>query len=212
MTLKKIFRKNHIIITVLALLIAVAGYINYSDAIKKNKDKTEEVNNEIHNNDNEPDDDSITDPGAAIFTSTTVSEVIISAKLEREQIRATSKETLLEIINNENIGDKGKADAVAQMVEITDAAEKEVAAELLLEAKGFSNVIVSITGNQVDVVVEISELLDGDLAQIEDVVTRKTGCSVDNLTITSIAPKTEINEEKDEKTEQTSEESETVQE
>ena len=193
--MKKIFRKNHIIITVLALLIAVAGYINYSDAIKKDKNKqSNEVNGEIYNNDKEPDDNSITDPGAAVFTSTSVSEVIISAKLEREQIRATSKETLLEIINNENLLDESKTDAIAQMVEITESAEKEIAAELLLEAKGFSNVIVSITGNQVDVVVEISELLDGDLAQIEDVVTRKTGCTVDNLTITSIAPKTEQTE------------------
>ena len=193
--MKKIFRKNHIIITVLALLIAVAGYINYSDAIKKDKNKqTNEVNGEIYNNDKEPDDNSITDPGAAVFTSTSVSEVIISAKLEREQIRATSKETLLEIINNENLLDESKTDAIAQMVEITESAEKEIAAELLLEAKGFSNVIVSITGNQVDVVVEISELLDGDLAQIEDLVTRKTGCTVDNLTITSIAPKTEQTE------------------
>ena len=187
--MKKIFRKNHIIITVLALLIAVAGYINYSDAIKKDKEKNaNQVGGEIYNNDNEPDDNSITDPGAAVFTSTNVSEVIISAKLEREQIRATSKETLLEIINNENIEDEQKSSAIAQMVAITDASEKEVAAELLLEAKGFSNVMVSITNNQVDVVVEVSELLEGELAQIEDVVTRKTGCSLENITITSIAP------------------------
>ena len=187
--MKKIFRKNHIIITVLALLIAVAGYINYSDAIKKSKDKNaDQVGGEVYNNDNEPDDNSITDPGAAVFTSTGISEVIISAKLEREQIRATSKETLLEIINNENIADTEKASAIAQMVALTDASEKEVAAELLLEAKGFSNVMVSISNNQVDVVVETSELVEGDLAQIEDVVTRKTGCTVDKLTITSIAP------------------------
>lgn len=187
--MKKIFRKNHIIITVLALLIAVAGYINYSDAIKKSNDKkANQVGGEIYNNDNEPDDNSITDPGAAVFTSTNVSEVIISAKLEREQIRAASKETLLEIINNENIEDTQKASAIAQMVALTDASEKEVAAELLLEAKGFSNVMVSITNNQVDVVVEVAELLEGDLAQIENVVTRKTGCSVENMTITSIAP------------------------
>lgn len=187
--MKKIFRKNHIIITVLALLIAVAGYINYSDAIKKNNDKnTNQVDGEIYNNDNEPDDNSITDPGVAVFTSTNVSEVIISAKLEREQIRATSKETLLDIINNESISSEEKASAVAQMVAITDASEKEVAAELLLEAKGFSNVMVSISNNQVDVVVEATELLEGDLAQIEDVITRKTGYSVENIRITSITP------------------------
>ena len=48
--------------------------------------------------------------------------------------------------------------------------------------------IVSMTGGQVDVVVEISELTDTNRAQIEDIVTRKTGCSIENLTITSITP------------------------
>ncbi|MGN0374324.1 MAG: SpoIIIAH-like family protein [Butyrivibrio sp.] len=190
--MKKIFKKNHIIITVLALLIAVAGYINYTDNIKdKNKTKSNTANEaggEILNNDAEPDDNSLTDPGTTVFTSTKISELIISAKLEREQIRATSKETLLEIINNENLQDDAKADAIAQMVAITDASEKEAAAELLLEAKGFTNVIVSISGTQTDVVVEKEELTESELAQIEDVVTRKTGCSVDCLTITSVSP------------------------
>ncbi len=188
--MKKIFKKNHIIITVLALLIAVAGYINYADNIKNKAQKNDnKVDGEIVSNDAEPDDNSITDPGTAIFTSTNVSQLIVSAKLEREQIRATNKETLLQIINNENLQDDAKKDAISQMVSITDASEKEAAAELLLEAKGFKNVIVSISGSQVDVVLEIEKLTESDLAQIEDVVTRKTGFSIDSVTITSVAPK-----------------------
>ena len=35
---------------------------------------------------------------------------------------------------------------------------------------------------------EKEELTESELAQIEDVVTRKTGCSVDCLTITSVSP------------------------
>lgn len=189
--MKKIFKKNHIIITVLALLIAVAGYINYTDNIKdkaKDKNNVNQVDGEIQNNDAEPDDNSITDPGAAIFTSTEISQFIVSAKLEREQVRAANKETLLEIIDSETLQDDAKKDAIAQMVQLTDVAEKEAAAELLLEAKGFSNVIVSISGSQVDVVVETQELTESDLAQVEDVVTRKTGCGVDALTITSVSP------------------------
>ena len=44
--MKKIFKKNQIIITVLALMIAVAGYINYADGVKKKNaaaNKTKEV-------------------------------------------------------------------------------------------------------------------------------------------------------------------------
>lgn len=187
--MKKIFKKNHIIITVLALLIAVAGYINYTDNIKdKAKDsKVNQVDGEIQNNDAEPDDNSITDPGTVVFTSTQISQFIVSAKLEREQVRAANKETLLKIIDNENLQDEAKKDAIDQMVQLTDASEREAAAELLLEAKGFSNVIVSITGSMVDVVVETPELTESDLAQVEDVVTRKTGCSVDALTITAVS-------------------------
>lgn len=199
MILKKIFKKNQIIITALALMIAVAGYINYSDNIKnKNKsasgkenatlieNETDAASGDILSNDAEP--DALEDPGSMVFTSSVTSQFIISAKLEREQVRASGKETLLEVINNAELSEEAKAQAVADMVALADASEKEAAAELLLEAKGFENVIVSMTGGQVDVVVEISELTDTDLAQIEDIVTRKTGCSLENLTITSVSP------------------------
>lgn len=201
MILKKIFKKNQIIITALALMIAVAGYINYSDNIKnKNKNKndavqsgtnlegeTDPVSGEIQSNDAEP-NDPYDDPGSMVFTSNVTSQFIISAKLEREQVRATGKETLLEVINSSEVTDEMKADAVAGMVALADAAEKEAAAELLLEAKGFKNVIVSVGGSQVDVVVEAKELSATQLAQIEDIVTRKTSCALENLTITSVTP------------------------
>lgn len=183
--MKKIFRKNQIIITALALMIAVAGYINYSDNIrnrnKNNKTSTENETADIVSND-------LDDPGATVFTSSVNSQFIISAKLEREQVRASGKETLLEVINNTEISEEAKAQAISDMVAIADASEKEAAAELLLEAKGFENVIVSMSNGQVDVVVETAELTDTNRAQIEDIVTRKTGCSIENLTITSITP------------------------
>ena len=199
--MKKIFRKNQIIITALALMIAVAGYINYTDHMKDKKAKaaaadedmtqgieseTDAVSGDILSNDAEPDDNSIVDPGTAVFTSGSNSVFIVSAKLEREQVRASSKEMLLELINNENISESDKSNASAQMLALVDAAEREVAAELMLEAKGFSNVIVSIVNGKVDVVVEKESLTDTELAQIEDIVIRKTECSIDNLTISTV--------------------------
>mgnify|MGYP000115226896 FL=1 len=72
------------------------------------------------------------------------------------------------------------------MVAITTSSEKEVAAELMLEAKGFNNVIVSILNDKVDVVVERESLTETEIAQIEDIVTRKTDVPVTNLTITPV--------------------------
>ena len=72
------------------------------------------------------------------------------------------------------------------MIALTDMAEKETAAEILLEAKGFSDVVVSISGSGVDVVVNAPSLTDAQRAQIEDIVTRKTGISPENIIISPI--------------------------
>ena len=61
------------------------------------------------------------------------------------------------------------------MVELTDVAERENAAEILLEAKGFSDVVVSITDDGADVVLNMGEVTDAKRAQIEDIMKRKIG-------------------------------------
>ena len=70
------------------------------------------------------------------------------------------------------------------MISMTDVAEKETAAEILLEAKGFDDAIVSIDGGSVDVVVNTSELTEAQRAQIEDIVKRKTEIGADGIVIT----------------------------
>lgn len=133
-----------------------------------------------------PDEDEI--PGEAVFTSATSAVTILSdAKLLKEQTRARNKETLLEIINSGGLTDAQKQEAVDTMVEMTAIAEKESAAEILLEAKGFRDVVVSINGNAVDVVVNAAELDDVKRAQIEDIVKRKTEISAENIIISTVA-------------------------
>ena len=58
----------------------------------------------------------------------------------------------------------------------------------MIEARGFKNVIVSIIGNQADVVIEKEALTDTELAQVEDIVKRKTDISIENITITAVKP------------------------
>ena len=108
------------------------------------------------------------------------------AKVSREQVRSKNKETLQSIIDNKNLSDAEKENAVNQMVQMTETAEKESAAESLLAAKGFHNSVVSITDDQADVIVGASELSDANRAQIEDIVTRKTGVAAQNIVITPV--------------------------
>ena len=124
-------------------------------------------------------------PGEAVFTTSENVDTLSGAKLMKEQVRAKNKETLLEIINNVNISEEQKQEAIDGMIALTDIAEKETAAEILLEAKGFDDVVVSITDGMVDVVVNTAELSEAQRAQIEDIVVRKTGISAENIVIST---------------------------
>ncbi len=187
----KRIKKNQVIITALAIMIAVAGYINYTGnlsdiiSVKNTKEASADADSdEIVNNDAEPDEQSLEEPGTVILTSGGVSSSVISeAKLNREQVRAKSKETLLNIINNNDVSEENKAAAVNELAQITEYSEKEIASELLLEAKGFGDVVVSIANGSVDVVVNTTSITDSQRAQIEDIVKRKTGLPASKITI-----------------------------
>ncbi len=125
-------------------------------------------------------------PGEAVLTSTSGVTLLSDAKLLKEQTRAKNKETLMEIIGSDGITDTQKQNAVDSMVEMTVIAEKESAAEILLEAKGFDGVVVSIADGMVDVVVNEAELSEAQRAQIEDIVKRKTGISAENVIISTV--------------------------
>lgn len=216
--MKKIFKKNQIIITALAVMIAAAGYISYSDSklkatdtsSKTGSEKTQETDSTVDmdsvlqdiesldmditdetvassedNDSTETTDTSLDTPGEAVLTG--ASTYMAQAKINREQIRSQNKETLLEIINNSQLSEEERQSAIASMVSMTEMVEKEAAAELLLEAKGFPDVVVNLTGETADVVVPSTSVDDASRAQIEDIVKRKTGIAAENIVISPMS-------------------------
>ncbi|MDO5155423.1 MAG: SpoIIIAH-like family protein [Eubacteriales bacterium] len=247
--MKKIFKKNQVIITALAIMIVIAGYLNFtsdkqllntsvesmkSEGAKGNQDDAMisanvddtledaeladmevddfDVAKEVMADDEAiaTDDETIKaeqsedgedlaeasmdengDPidaehvGEAVLTN---GEVTLSeAKMNREQTRAKAKEMLLEIINNESLSEDTKQDAIDKMLHMTENLEKENAAETQLAAKGFANSIVSISEDCVDVTVNSASLTDKQRTQIEDIITRKTGCELNKIVITTVS-------------------------
>ena len=127
----------------------------------------------------------IENPGEAVLTGGTgISEYIAGVQLGREQIRAKNKETLMQIINSDQISEEEKQTAIQNLIGMTEISEKENAAETLLKAKGFVDPVVSITDGKVDVVVNAASLSDQERAQIEDIVKRKTEIGADGIVIT----------------------------
>ena len=128
-------------------------------------------------------------PGEAVFTSSQAVSTISAAKLLKEQTRAKNKETLTDIVNNEALDASQKQEAVDGMVAMTDLSEKEMEAEILLSAKGFTNSVVSISDDGVDVVVGADTLTDAQLAQIMDIVSRKTEVAAEKIIISRVTGK-----------------------
>lgn len=221
-------KKNQFIITALAVMIAVAGYLSYAQQ-NGAKNGYLEVNNlenamesvglyeisnedveltaaadtqgsamvEISSLDSDPNDETTTveeskeavseNPGEAVLTNGSGSLAVINEiKMNREQVRAENEAVLMEIINNVNLSEGEKAEATSQLIAMTAIAEKEAAAEMLLEAKGFTDAVVSVNGENVDVVVNAANLSDADRAQIEDIVKRKTEIAADKIVITPV--------------------------
>lgn len=200
--MKKVIRKNQVIITSLAILIAIAGYLNFADvdlgfgekeASTESSSILDQVDYDL-SDESAADENSVTEtaevpedgstPGEAVLTG--ASDFAAQAKLSREQVRSQSKADLQAILNNTEVGDDQKQEAVNTMVQMTEIAEKEAAAEMLLEAKGFENAVVNLTGETADVVVPEADLEDSRRAQIEDIVKRKTGIAPENIVITPL--------------------------
>ena len=239
--MKKFARKNQWIITALAVLIAVAGYLNFTgEEINKNglknvmslsgkqtaapeeqaqaeneaaadgkeekkqtkesKETSAQTTTDISAEDNGEDytvadsgelkSASEENPGESVMVSNSLgADYFSSAKLSREQSRAKNKETLMTIIINDKIASKDKKSAIDQVAQLTKDAQMESAAELMLEAKGFTDSVVSIEKGSADVIVNAGELTQQQLAQITDIVTRKTNISADHIVITPVAVK-----------------------
>ena len=203
--MKKKIRKNQVVIATLAVLIAIAGYISYDKSGISLQPSSQEANakEEAENTDetlwdklvwNEETTEIVSNteaelnPGESVLTGNiiNVTDYAAAMRLNREQIRSENREALMEIINNEQLSDEAKQEAINKMVQLTENAEMEANAEMLLEAKGFTNVVVSINENSCDVVLDMGEITDAKRAQVEDIVKRKTGVAADKIIITPL--------------------------
>ena len=237
MHMKDMVKKNQVMITALAIMIAIAGYLHFAGEVPEDGsleasadvanqtqiqdqisiedltadydldslndiseedlaeaamldglDSTVDVVLEDYSEEEmvavQPEDNEI--PGDTVYTASTGIATISEAKLLKEQTRAKNKETLLEIIENTDIADAQKQEAIQNMISMTNIAEMETGAEILLEAKGFEDCIVSVSDTGVDVVVNAASLSDVELAQIVDIVNRKTGVNESEIVISTV--------------------------
>lgn len=224
-----VIKRNQVILTALVMMIAVAGYLNFTEsrgsettastllsdesdaytALLPPEGDIETIADDMEGAEATADaatptssdavaldpitaevSNTVDDTGAAIFVSTSTdakgNAYFVQAKLEREQARSKEKDILTELINNDNLDKDQKADYANSMLELQKRIEKETAAEAMIESKGFSDAYVRIDDETVDVVVDKETLSEQDLAQIMDIVKRKTGVQESSIRISTL--------------------------
>lgn len=203
-------KRNQVVVTALAVMIAAAGYLNFQESrtsegnqtamqLTEEGDVTALVDYAALPDDVDAEDVALdpitgevaetTGDGAAVFVSANAggsASYFAEAKLDREQSRAKQKDILTEMLDNKNISKEQKEKCTDSMMELQERIEKETAAEAMIESKGFREAYVRMDDDTVDVVVDKDTLTDAEVAQIEDIVKRKTGMDASKIRINTL--------------------------
>lgn len=147
--------KKIIVLVSMAALLIVTGYLNIT------------LNNRV------------IDTGGQIATGSFFS----TYRADRLSTRNQEMAYLDAIIASTTSSADAIAVAEAKRISLVQAIESELVMEGLIKARGFNDVIVTNSTNNVNVIVKSAELLAAEVSQIVAVVQEQTGKSIDNIKI-----------------------------
>ena len=226
--MRSIFKKNQVIISVIALMLIAAGYMSYTTdinndlktAVLKDAEEYAElgdaqlVSSQVANNENtetqeaskNANDGNLQENGKnenvpsgdknsnttnmqetneAVDTSTQNSEssYFTESRLEREKMYSQMLESYQKILENSQITDTQKEIAQNEVSKINKTKNAIMIAENLIKNKDFSDVVIFVNGNSVNVVVKEKTLKTEQIAQIQNIVTREIENDIENIHI-----------------------------
>lgn len=184
-----IFRKKQVVAATLVVLIGVAGYLNWSFETGVSDESIAVMYNEaakklgeaqMVNNDEEESLEEVTETAAENYFA--------KAKIDREIKRDEAVEMLTSVLNSVESTDSAKLSAEEEIFTIADYTQKEVNAENLIKARGFSDAVVFLTADGASVAVESAGLSEGEAAVITETVATSADVDVSCIKIVEIKP------------------------
>ena len=184
-----IFRKKQVVAAALVVLIGVAGYLNWSFETGVSDESIAVMYNEaakklgeaqMVNNDEEESIEEVTETAAENYFA--------KAKIDREIKRDEAVEMLTSVLNSVESTDSAKLSAEEEIFTIADYTQKEVNAENLIKARGFSDAVVFLTADGASVAVESAGLSEGEAAVITETVATSADVDVSCIKIVEIKP------------------------
>lgn len=239
----KVIKKNQIVVFVVALMLIVAGYLNFSgdstinnliptstladseemasigdaklvsaNIVEENNEKSEsneneeilvdniEQTNNVQSNINNIENNANTTPttGETIETEENIAtnsataennygsdNYFTQSRLDRDTMYSQTLDTYQKIINNENISEDQKSIAQEEISKINKEKNSIMIAENLIKVKGFEDLIIFVNGENVSIIVKDDKLEEKDIAQIQNIITRELGASIENINISN---------------------------
>ena len=211
----KLFKKNQVIIYVIALMLVAAGYLNYTangntnsiiptsgteeeldkmanigDAqlVSSNDIVNEAVNNTTNNTENDKTENTINNTVATSSTTaktTNNGDYFKTSKLERDTMYSQMIETYEKVLNSDNSLETQKQSATDEIKKINDTKNSIMICENLMQTKGFENSVVFVNGESVSVIIEASELSKEQVAQIQNIISREMNAKAENIHISN---------------------------
>ncbi len=208
-TIKKIMKKNQVVILALALMLMTAGYMNYTNnhenentllaalgdaqlvstnVVEENEisnESTNQVVNEVENTNQVVNENNTEIDANAPTNQAESNDYFTRSKLERETMYSQMLETYTRILENEKISADQKDIAENEIKNINDTKNAIMIVENLFETKGFENAIVLVNSPSVNVVIKGEELNTEQVAQIQNIVQRELKTDIENIHITT---------------------------
>lgn len=117
-------------------------------------------------------------------TSTSTDSYFSTVQVSRQRARDEALEVLNAVIDNANATEEVKAEAVAEIKQISEEMKQESDIESVIVSKGFEKCVAVINGETASIVVKCAtQLTPAQLAQINSVVYEYSGIEPVNITI-----------------------------
>lgn len=178
----KIGKRNLIIIGAVAL-IGVAVCLNLALFSEDDDGYTYSggngMQNELESNKNPTSDNASTE-------QTGLDSYFSTIQVNRQRARDEALEVLNAVVENQDASEEVKAEAIAEIKQISLEMKQEADIESIIVTKGFDKCIAVINGESASIVVSCEgKLTPAQLAQINTVVYEQAGIEPVNITITA---------------------------
>lgn len=110
-------------------------------------------------------------------------EYFVKSRLERETMYSETIEIYQKLLENSNVSSEQKGIAQKEIDNINKIKNAIMISENLIKTKGIDECVIYVNDKSINVIVSKEELLQEDIAQIQNIIARELNAEIENIHI-----------------------------